>query len=527
MATQYHAKGVRMLARMPVARQLLLGFGLISLITLLEAAVVWFSVSGMDNSLRYASDRLFPQVERIGQLEVTIVRASLETRHAMLMRTPQEREATLAEIDRLVQRAEQLIADMERDLSTAEGKQRLDAVKRSKEGFLAAAGQIIPLIRAGQVDPAVDMLTNKVIPARNAFLGAIEHQREWQRELLLTSNAKALTTGARTEWLVLVVAVLTALLGIGLALAFSRHLARLLGGEPGDAVEAVQAIAAGNLVQQVPVRAGDTRSVMAALAAMQQGLTGLVASVHAEVDSVTSASGQIASGNADLALRTERQAASLQQIASTMAQITQSVRANSESARHAVEMAATASAAAEAGGEVVGKVVSTMGEIQGSSRQISDITGTIDSIAFQTNILALNAAVEAARAGEAGRGFAVVASEVRALAQRSAEASREIRSLIAASVSKIDDGDQLVKDAGQRMEEIVRQVHMVSQMLSDMSNNGDAQTRSIDMASAALAKIDQDTAQNTALVERSAAASESLQHNAEKLGVAVSAFRIS
>ena len=254
-------------------------------------------------------------------------------------------------------------------------------------------------------------------------------------------------------------------------------------------------------------------------------LRALLDDVSAQVTGVQGASGEIAQGSNDLSSRTEQAAANLQQTASSMEQLNATVKANADSAQQATQLASSAKAVAVKGGEVVGQVVATMQDIASSSKRIGDIIGTIDGIAFQTNILALNAAVEAARAGEQGRGFAVVAGEVRSLAQRSAEAAREIKSLIAASVERVDAGSQLVGVAGHTMGDIVAQVQKVSDLIGEISAATREQTGGIGQVSDAVSNLDQVTQQNAALVEESAAASDSLKQQAQRLVEAVEVFR--
>jgi len=249
--------------------------------------------------------------------------------------------------------------------------------------------------------------------------------------------------------------------------------------------------------------------------------------VRSGSNSIITASGEIALGAQDLSQRTEQTAANLQEAAASMEQLTGTVRQTADAALSANQLASSASAAAAKGGEVVGQVVRTMEEINGSSRKINDITGVIDSIAFQTNILALNAAVEAARAGEQGRGFAVVASEVRSLAQRSAEAAREIKSLIGASVERVETGSRLVQEAGHSMTAIVSSVRRVSDIIGEITAAASEQSQGIGQVSQSVQQLDQMTQQNAALVEQSAAAAESLKHQAEHLAEAVGKFKIS
>ena len=515
-----------LIARLTLTQKLLWAFGIVSIITVVEAFVVYRNIVVVDNNLHRIVEKLLPQTHRIGELETTIIRASLETRHAMLMKTEEKRDATIAEIMRLKGKADGLITEIEANLTSMDGRERLKSVQQAAGEFWAIASKVVPLIKAQQIDAAVDMLEREIIPARNRFLATVDHQKAWQTALAASVSADALQRGRSVEIMILVVAAITAVVGIVIATFFARHLKRRLGGEPEDAVAAVKAISDGDLARPIPVNGNDRESIMAALAEMRQRLQALVADVRLGVDSVATASSQIASGNSDLSNRTEQQASNLQQTAASMQQMTSSVRANAENARQANQMAAGASEAAQRGGEVVGKVVSTMGEIQSSSQKIADIIGTIDGIAFQTNILALNAAVEAARAGEAGRGFAVVASEVRSLASRSAEAAKEIKSLIGASVEKVESGHKLVSEAGRSMESIVTQVRKVTDLIGEITAATDEQTRGIDQVGAAVAQIDQGTQQNAALVEESAAAAESLKQQAAQLSQAVSVFRI-
>jgi len=270
----------------------------------------------------------------------------------------------------------------------------------------------------------------------------------------------------------------------------------------------------------------ETARLLRSLVAMQDSLSSTVSQVRKSSDSINTASAEIATGNLDLSARTEQTAASLQQAASSMEQLTGTVKQSADSARQANQLAASAAAVAERGGAVVAQVVSTMEEINSSSKRIADIIGTIDGIAFQTNILALNAAVEAARAGEQGRGFAVVASDVRSLAQRSAAAAREIKGLIGVSVEKVEGGARLVADAGHTMAEIVSSVQRVSDIIGEITAAASEQAGGIGEVNIAVGHLDQMTQQNAALVEQSSAAAESLQEQAAALAGVVGTFRL-
>ena len=293
-----------------------------------------------------------------------------------------------------------------------------------------------------------------------------------------------------------------------------------------DAVAAADRIAAGDLGTPIAVNSTDeTGKLLAGLQRMQQSLVDTVRAVRGNAESVSIASNEISEGNSDLSQRTEQQASSLQQTAASMEQLGSTVRHNAENARQAGQLAAAASSVALKGGDVVGQVVQTMKGINDSSRQIAEIISVIDGIAFQTNILALNAAVEAARAGEQGRGFSVVASEVRSLAGRSAEAAKEIKTLITASVGRVEQGTALVDQAGATMQEIVASVKRVSDIMGEISAASAEQSSGVEQVGQAVTQMDQATQQNAALVEQSAAAAASLKTQAEELVNAVAVFR--
>ncbi|WP_326537155.1 methyl-accepting chemotaxis protein [Pseudorhodoferax sp.] len=319
--------------------------------------------------------------------------------------------------------------------------------------------------------------------------------------------------------------VVVAVLALGSWLLIS-NIWRQLGGEPQYARDVMRQMAEGDLSQSIEVANGAESSLLAAVRDMSQGLAAIVANVRGGTDAMTVASRQIAAGNQDLSERTERQAGSLEQTSSHMQQLTDTVRQSADAARQANQLAGSAASVAQKGGELVSQVVATMEEISASSRKIGDIIGVIDSIAFQTNILALNAAVEAARAGEQGRGFAVVASEVRSLAQRSAEAAREIKNLIGTNVARVGSGAVLVKDAGATMGEIVASVQRVSDIIGEVTAASAEQSQGIADVNQSILQLDQMTQQNAALVEQAAAAAGSMESQAGNLQHAVERFRL-
>jgi methyl-accepting chemotaxis protein len=299
-----------------------------------------------------------------------------------------------------------------------------------------------------------------------------------------------------------------------------------LGGEPAYAAEIAEKIADGDLDLHIEVNHKDTTSMLFMMRRMQENLAATIIRIRQGTDSINTGAGEIAAGNLDLSSRTEQQAASLEETASSMEELTATVKQNADNARQAGQLAQSASDIAERGGEVVGQVVQTMQGITESSRKIADIIGVIDGIAFQTNILALNAAVEAARAGEQGRGFAVVASEVRSLAQRSAQAAKEIKGLIGDSVERVGTGSALVERAGSTMDEVVDAVKRVTDIMGEISAASEEQSHGIMQINQAVVQMDQVTQQNAALVEQAAAAAGSLEAQAHKLKEAVAIFRV-
>ena len=322
-------------------------------------------------------------------------------------------------------------------------------------------------------------------------------------------------------WGLLLLAV--ALLGVGLFVLLRRSVSQPLQ----ELTQAIMQVAQGDLTEAFrTTRDDEMGALVREVEGMRQHYVRTLGQVRMAVDSITTASAEIASGNHDLSSRTEQTASSLQQTAQSMEQLTATVRQSADAARQANQLATSAAEVAARGGQVVGQVVQTMGEINHSSRKIADIIGVIDSIAFQTNILALNAAVEAARAGEQGRGFAVVASEVRSLAGRSAEAAREIKELISTSVDKVESGARQVQDAGSTMDEIVGSVKRVGDIIGEISSAASEQSDGIGQVNTAISELDQMTQQNAALVEESTAASLSLSDQAQRLGEAVATFRL-
>ncbi|MDO9074591.1 MAG: methyl-accepting chemotaxis protein [Rubrivivax sp.] len=408
-------------------------------------------------------------------------------------------------------------------VDSGEGKALLAQIGAQREVYVTARADVLKKFKDGDAAGGQALLDEKMVPAAAAYVGAIEAIARFQQERVKLSAAEVEADMRQAEIILVGSLVLATLLAVAFGWAITRSVTLPLQ----RTVLAAQTIASGNLAEVIRVDGRDEMAAMqTSLAGMQDSLRRLVSDVMAGSESIGTASAQIATGNQDLSGRTEQTASSLQQAASSLEQLTGTVGQTADSARTANQLAASASTAAERGGAVVAQVVATMEDINTSSKRIADIIGTIDGIAFQTNILALNAAVEAARAGEQGRGFAVVASEVRSLAQRSAEAAREIKGLIQTSVEKVDAGTRLVRDAGTAMDDIVGGVRRVTDVIGEISAATTEQSTGLRQVNEAVAGLDQMTQQNAALVEESAAAAESLSEQTTRLAGLVGNFRV-
>jgi methyl-accepting chemotaxis protein len=412
---------------------------------------------------------------------------------------------------------------LDKTIQDGEDRKLFDAIGARRERYVASRALAVAAFKEGRMDDGLRIANGAMTTDADAYLAALTALKELAGREQDTVMAAANEQSQRAQTALLALGAVALALGSALAWAVSRSVTLPMAG----AIAAAQRIAAKNLTTGVAGtgRQDEVGVLLRASRDMQESLTGMVREIRAGTVNLAGASAEIAAASSDLSTRTEQAASSLQNTASTMEQITATVKLTADSARNANDLAASASEVAQRGGTVVAQVVSTMDEIHSSSQRIADIIGTIDGIAFQTNILALNAAVEAARAGEQGRGFAVVAGEVRNLAQRSADAAREIKVLIGTSVEKVGSGARLVADAGGTMQDIVASVQRVSHIIGELLHAATEQNLGIGQINDALAHLDQMTQQNSALVEETAASAESLKDQAGKLSSLVATFR--
>ena len=406
---------------------------------------------------------------------------------------------------------------------TAEGKAQLERIAAARKVVLDALAEATKARAEGDFARTLTLVDSKLLPAVERYVGEQDAYVQLQERQRDAAKQEAQALRERAMWMGAGIAAVVVVLGLVLANLLVGSITHPLE----RAVGLADAIAGGDLTQDVhDDRRDELGHLLRSLSAMGARLRGVVGEVRSGVESVSAASSQIATGNHDLSARTEQTAANLEETAASMEELTATVTQSADTARQANQLASNAAQAAERGGEVVGQVVTSMQQITESSRKIADIIGVIDGIAFQTNILALNAAVEAARAGEQGRGFAVVAGEVRSLAQRSAEAAKEIKQLITTSVDNVQSGSAQVEQAGQSMQDIVHSVRRVSDLIGEITASSTEQRDGIGQVNQAVANLDQMTQQNAALVEESSAAAAAMHEQAQRLAQVVAVFNV-
>jgi len=519
------------MSNLSVKKQLILAFGALAVI------VLFVSLLALRN-LGEANARFSNYVRGVAQREGLAVelrgaanRRAIAVRNMVLVKTPADREAEKAVAVKAhedVQATMKALKEAVAAASDVAERERTLAAEMEKveSAYSPVALGILKLAAEEKHDEAIDKMNRECRPLLAQLLNAGKEYITFTEELAHHDTEAAAASYANQRAVLLAVSAAAALMAALLGWLITRRLVGSLGAEPADLSDAAKRVADGDLS---PVRGADSApagSVLASMGAMQGQLVSLIGQVRGSADGIATASAQIAQGNQDLSGRTEEQASALEETAASMEQLGSTVRQNADNAKQASQLALSASSVAIEGGDVVNEVVTTMKGINESSKQIADIISVIDGIAFQTNILALNAAVEAARAGEQGRGFAVVAAEVRNLAQRSAEAAKQIKTLITTSVERVEQGTVLVDKAGTTMTEIVNSIKRVTDIMGEISAASSEQSAGVAQVGEAVSQMDQATQQNAALVEESAAAAESMKQQALQLVRAVAVFKI-
>nr|WP_323028873.1 methyl-accepting chemotaxis protein [Castellaniella defragrans] len=505
-----------------ISTRLSLGFGILILITVLLASLgVLETQKNLENgeTVQVRNEINAKILQWARSVEVNGER-TLALTH---IPDPAAREAIQAKMAATSKNITSLQDQIGTLLQTAEGRALYEKVLQARKNYTGQRKTAIEDQKKGDVEKANTFFLQDMPGLIAAYQESIDALYTFQREREQQLFAESQRAGQRTLVLVALAAVLALACGILLAWRINRSIARPLK----QAVTLAGLVAQRDLDHDVTPQGKDEITVLEhTLHDMMISLQQTVQDVRAGADSIASASAQISAGNLDLSSRTEQQASSLAETAATMEEITATVRQNADNAQQANTLAASAAKTATDGGAIVAELVSTMSEINTKSQQVADIIGVIDSIAFQTNILALNAAVEAARAGEQGRGFAVVASEVRALAQRSAGAAKEIKGLIDTSVESTAKGNEQASRAGATMQDIVDSINRVTDIMGEISAASREQTTGIEEINAAVTQMDDVTRQNASLVEESAAAASSLQEQADTLARLVATFRL-
>ena len=508
---------------MNIGTRLAIGFAVVlSLLVALTAIAVWRmqSASAMTDELvdvKVRNERLIGEWRQV--IEVNAAR----TTAAWLATDAADEEAIEAQMKASSARATQIQDQLVRVLQEPLAKSQLAEVLTHRAAYVAARTKVFKDKAAGELASAKQIYSQDMSGKREVYLAALAKLSVGQGKVLDDTNEQISSKYNSGRNLLIALGALAILIGAGFALAITRSIT----GPIRAAVRVAETVSAGDLTSDIVAGSRDeTGQLMTALKTMNDNLVDIVGQVRSGTDTISAASSEIADGNMDLSLRTEEQASSLEETASSMEELTSTVKFNAENARQANQLAISASQVASKGGAVVSEVVATMGSINESSRKIVDIISVIDGIAFQTNILALNAAVEAARAGEQGRGFAVVASEVRNLAQRSAAAAKEIKTLIGDSVDKVEAGSRLVDEAGKTMAEVVASIARVTSIMNDITTASDEQRDGIEQVNRAITQMDTVTQQNAALVEQAAAAAASMQAQSARLSEVVGVFTL-
>ena len=513
---------------MKISTRLIATFSGLSIVVLVVTGLSLKSLSDANEHFANYVNGVDARVAMADEMRRSVAQRAIAARNLVLVSKPSDMETEKAvvlkaheQVGKSMARLKEMIGAAKDVSEKARGLvAEMDTIEKA---YAPVALDIVDLALKNKREQAIAKMNDECRPLLASLIKASDEYAVVADARAHTMIDEAQVNYAWERNLLVVACVIAIAAAIAAGLLVTRSITRPID----EAMCVADAVSRGDLSSAVDVRGSDEIAhLLQALDRMRASLAHIVGQVRQSSDSIATGSAQIATGNADLSQRTEEQASNLQQTAASMEELTSTVKQNSDTARQANQLASSASQAATQGGVVVSQVVGTMEEITASSRKIADIISVIDGIAFQTNILALNAAVEAARAGEQGRGFAVVAGEVRNLAQRSAEAAKEIKGLIGQSVSKVEAGSKLVDDAGKSMADIVVQVKRVNDLIAEISSASIEQSSGISQVGDAVAQLDQVTQQNAALVEQSAAAADSLKQQAANLAEVVSVFKL-
>ncbi|WP_229417347.1 methyl-accepting chemotaxis protein [Massilia sp. Root418] len=518
------------LAKMKVGTRLGLGFALVLLFLIAVTGVGIVRMAQIQDRLDHVVSFNNVVTRLVIDMRNNVNERVSSLRTLTLMSDPADMEPEMKRIKELSDKYAAAQKKLEAQFAleaTPEEKTLMAAIKEHEGATMPAIAKASELWLSNQAEAATKVMIKEIRPPQKKWMESLDQLGALEDKLNAQVQVDAAEGFQSARTFMIFMGVLAVVISVGAAIIITRGLLKQLGGEPDYTAAIAGSIANGDLSVSINTSSTDKDSLLVEMKEMRDSLVGIVGQVRTGTETIGTASREIAAGNIDLSSRTEMQASSLEKTASAMEELTSTVKQNADNARQANQLAANASDVARKGGEVVSQVVDTMSSINESANKIVDIIGVIDGIAFQTNILALNAAVEAARAGEQGRGFAVVASEVRNLAQRSAGAAKEIKTLIGDSVEKVERGSKLVGQAGVTMDEVVDSVRRVTDIMGEIASASQEQSAGIEQVNQSIIEMDSMTQQNAALVEEAAAAAQSLQDQAGELARVVSIFKLS
>ena len=510
-------------SNLKIGSRLALAFSVVIALLLVMLAVATSVLNGLSGVMASVVDDRYAQIALSNEIKSVGDRGAITIGRILLATNPEQLKKYTDEYAAIRAANTQNLANFEKLLHTPESKAIFDEQSKARKEYGLAVRKVFDLMAAGKRDDAMMAYQNEMAAPQARYYALIDKMVALQAQSMAADAAAAKDGARQAKIQMIMVSALAILAAIATAYYITQSITRPIG----RAIALAESVAAGNLTYRAQVESKDeVGRLIGALQRMVASLHRIVTEVRTGADTIATAAHEVSQGNADLSARTEQQASALQQTAAAMEQLTSAVKLSADSAGEADKSAMSASTVATHGGEVVGKVIDTMNSIATSSRRIVEIIGVIDGIAFQTNILALNAAVEAARAGEQGRGFAVVASEVRSLAQRSAVAAKEIKTLIDASVNQVDEGGKMVEQAGVTMNQVVTSIRHVSEIVAEISASSREQSMGIEQVNSAILQMDDSTQKNAAMVEQGTASARALQDQASQLSEVVRAFAL-
>jgi methyl-accepting chemotaxis protein len=510
-------------ANFKIGHRLASAFGVVILLLITITGLSILRLTTLHQSADLIINDRYPKIAMANYVLNDINRIAIAMRNSIILDDAEKIKSELDMISGARQNIDKNLDLLNKFLATERGRAIFQEIGDARTKYRGGQNEFLRLMAEGKKQEAGALLVSTVMQAQTAYMNQVKNLINLVDELIAQEGPKATKEYRNGVSIMLTLAGIASLLACGFAYGVTRSITQPLR----KAIQIANTVASGDLGSQIEITSKDEAGqLMQALKDMNDSLVTIVGEVRCGTDTIATASGQITSGNLDLSSRTEQQASSLEETAASMDQLMSTVKQNADHARQANQLALSASDVAGKGGAVVAQVVDTMDSINQSSKKIVDIIGVIDGIAFQTNILALNAAVEAARAGEQGRGFAVVATEVRNLAQRSASAAKEIKTLIDDSVNKVKEGSKQVDEAGQTMERIVDSVKQVTDIMGEITTASQEQTAGIGQVNQAIRQLDEATQQNASLVEEAAAAAQTLQDQAMHLSQVVSVFKL-